>query len=149
MSTPPEFEDWSRYEDLAMHFNSLLIQFRIQMLGGLAALATIGGYLVGEKVTPRKQRFGVLALGSGVLAIAWLAAASLDLFYYTQLLKGPVAAIIELEEGTPLQMSTVVERWVGPGDAAPWFFYGVVFVLLTGICLWALISYAKTPAESA
>lgn len=85
MQTPPElFELWSRYEDLAMHFNELLIQFRIQMLGGLAALATVGSYLVGEKAGTRKQRFGILALGSFVLAIAWLAAASLDLFSTTR-----------------------------------------------------------------
>lgn len=152
MPTPSEFELWSRYEDLAMHFNELLIQFRIQMLGGLAALATIGSYLVGEKVTPRKQRFGVLALGSFVLAIAWLAAASLDLFYYSQLLKGSVAAIIQLEQGTAIQMSTTIEQWVrntpvGNGDAAPWFFYGIVFVILLVISIWAVVTYRATPVE--
>jgi hypothetical protein len=158
MQTPPEFEVWSRYQDLAMHFNGLLIQFRIQMLGGLAALATVGSYLVGEKVAPRKQRFGVLALGSFVLAMAWAAAASLDLFYYTQLLKGSVAAIVELEKGTSLQMSTIIERWAGPqdtllqrvfyGDAAPWFFYGIVLVMLLAISAWATFMYRKTPGRA-
>jgi hypothetical protein len=149
MPTPPDFELWSRYEELAMHFNELLIQFRIQLLGGLAAIATVGGYLVGEKGSPGKQRFGALAVGSGALAIAWLAAATLDLLYYTQLLKGSVAAITQLEKGTTIKMSTTIEQWVGWRDAAPWFFYGSVLIALVGTCLWALVMYRRTPAQSA
>jgi hypothetical protein len=36
----PVFEVWTKYEDIAMHFNDLLIRLRTQALGAIAALGT-------------------------------------------------------------------------------------------------------------
>ena len=42
---PSNFEDvfklWSKYEDIAMHFNELLIKLRVQALGGLTISVTL------------------------------------------------------------------------------------------------------------
>ena len=35
------FKLWKSYEEVAMHFNDLIIRLRIQSIGGLAALATV------------------------------------------------------------------------------------------------------------
>jgi hypothetical protein len=40
------FELWKYYENVAMHFNDLIIKLRIQSIGGLAALATIMGIVL-------------------------------------------------------------------------------------------------------
>lgn len=37
------FDTWKKYEDIAMHFNDLIIRLRIQSIGGIAALAAILG----------------------------------------------------------------------------------------------------------
>src|SRR5262249_39812686 len=51
MAVPPEvLAQWSKYEDIAMHFNTLIIQFRLQAVGGMAALATLA-LVSSEKVT--------------------------------------------------------------------------------------------------
>jgi hypothetical protein len=39
----PVFKVWQKYEDIAMHFNDLLIRLRTQALGAIAALTTIIG----------------------------------------------------------------------------------------------------------
>jgi len=36
-------ELWEKYEEIAMHFNDLLIRLRTQALGGVAALSTLVG----------------------------------------------------------------------------------------------------------
>jgi hypothetical protein len=44
--TPEEWsikELWEKYEEIAMHFNDLLIRLRTQALGGVAALSAIVG----------------------------------------------------------------------------------------------------------
>jgi hypothetical protein len=43
--SPSNFEDvfklWSKYEDIAMHFNELLIKLRVQALGGVTISGTL------------------------------------------------------------------------------------------------------------
>ena len=38
---PTQFELWKSYEDVAMHFNDLLIRLRIQALAALATISSI------------------------------------------------------------------------------------------------------------
>src|SRR5437868_3790624 len=128
MMAPPEnFELWSRYEDLAMHFNGLIIQFRTQALAGLAALSSVAGYLI-EKIpdTRERERYRLIAGCSAAFAVAWTAAACLDLLYYSRLLEGAVKAIIDLERDTKIQLSTSIRREVGSYWPA-WVFYALIF----------------------
>ena len=58
---------WWHYEELAMHLNSLMIQFRVQVLGGAGAIGSLAGYLIDSTyVKDEKQGFfsKLLALSS-------------------------------------------------------------------------------------
>jgi hypothetical protein len=92
----PIFEVWNKYEDIAMHFNDLLIKLRTQALGGVAAIATI------VAVISKNGPDGTFnwAIMSGVfffLSVFWVAVWVLDFKYYNRLLHGAVDAIKEIE----------------------------------------------------
>jgi len=40
----PTRELWEKYEDIAMHFNDLIIKLRTQALAGVVALSTLVGF---------------------------------------------------------------------------------------------------------
>jgi hypothetical protein len=98
-----EFALWSKYEDIAMHFNSLLMQLRVQALAALAGVVTISGLALGfAKEQTRRIGWRVLSGAMGFLVLAWVALWILDLGYYDRLLQGVVHAITEHEDRTPL-----------------------------------------------
>src|SRR5438094_78343 len=74
MSTPPTPPDtvtlWHYYEEIAMHFNSLIMQFRLEVIGGAGALGTLASYLIGGKVTDPGQQNWLRALVSSGLWVA-------------------------------------------------------------------------------
>ena len=43
-------ELWSRYEEIAMHFNELLMRLRLQSLAGIAAVSTLVGLFSKEGI---------------------------------------------------------------------------------------------------
>src|SRR5947208_1362257 len=92
---------WYHYEEIAMHFNTLIMQFRLQVIGGAGALGTVAGYLIGEKVTDHKQQDWLRALISSGFTVLIFAAAILDLGYYNRLLLGAVKALTEFEKLHP------------------------------------------------
>jgi hypothetical protein len=44
MDFKERMELWGKYEDIAMHFNELLIRLRTQALGAVATIVTAAGY---------------------------------------------------------------------------------------------------------
>jgi len=123
-----------------MHFNDLLIGFRLQLFGGAGALGTVAAYLVGEKVSDEQQRVRLRWLVSSGLFVLVLAAAVLDLMYYNRLLRGAVEALLDLERGcSNLKLSSVIEESVGcAGRAAPFATYALILLalaVLTGMSL--------------
>lgn len=91
---------WCKYEDIAMHFNDLLIQLRTRSLAGIAAVAAlIGVFADNLNDDPFVNWVIVTALFSS-LSVIWIAIFFLDIFYYNRLLSGSVAAILELEKST-------------------------------------------------
>lgn len=131
---------WEKYEEIAMHFNDLLMQIRMRSLAGVAAVSTL---------------VGVFADGGGGISLDWLVAAGLllavtlvwfaifclDYFYYSRMLGGAVAAIKRLEAATEkgeevakIEMSTAIEAAVIAGKPrAPLgvlLFYGIVFTFV-------------------
>ena len=76
---------WFHYEEIAMHFNELIIQYRLQLLGGLGALSAVLTYFVGNKVDEHERFLSIRAYTSSVVLIIFMALASLDIFYYSQL----------------------------------------------------------------
>ena len=50
----PIYDLWTKYEDIAMHFNDLLIKLRTQALAAVAALTTLSGFLQRVALTQRQ-----------------------------------------------------------------------------------------------
>lgn len=109
---------WKNYEDIAMHFNDLIIRLRIQSIGGIAALATIIGIIL-KNTTGNNEVFnyGLAILAIICLMLFWVAIWVLDLRYYNRLLEGSVNAILELEknkeaflEKKEISLSSDIER---------------------------------------
>lgn len=106
------FALWSKYEDVAMHFNDLIIRLRIQALGGVTAVFALSGIAIniaGTSMTSEQLDviFGTLVF----LIFAWMAIACLDLFYYYTLLLGAVDALLEIEKSDErFILSTRIER---------------------------------------
>lgn len=137
-------EIWFHYEEVAMHFNDLLMQYRLQLMGGIGALGTVASYLIGGKVADHRRREWLrfqVVLGMTVLVTA---AAALDVFYYKELLGGAVEALTTLEAQHPhLQLSTTIKRRVGLGDDAIFFVYGSLLALLISATIWSWLEYHK------
>jgi len=136
---------WYHYEEIAMHFNSLIMQFRLQVMGGAGAIGAVSGYLIGGKVTDVKQQNWLRALVSSDLLLLILSAAILDIAYYNQLLRGAVDALLAFETQHPeIQLSTQIEAAVGNGKFAVWWAYGLMLGTLGIFVVWA---WTKQRAE--
>jgi hypothetical protein len=112
------FEVWKYYEQVAMHFNDLIIKLRVQSIGGIAAIATILGIFLKGNSDNNCASFNYClgAIALLVLMIFWLAIYCLDMKYYNRLLEGSVNAILELEkkksflEKEGIKLSTNIEN---------------------------------------
>jgi hypothetical protein len=129
-----QIDVWYKYEEIAMHFNDLLLRLRTQALGGLAALATVIA-LFSEKI-PSHVRGSALRWIFAALAIIWVAIAIADQFYYQRLLVGAVDAIrvFERELGEAINLSTTIERRFrlkGVLRFGPIALYGLIFLALS------------------
>jgi hypothetical protein len=102
---------WAKYEDIAMHFNDLLMRLRTQSLAGIAAVSTLVGLFTKEGMaTPQTSWLAATAIFIA-MACFWIAICFLDFLYYNRLLIGAVRAIISLERKTDglIEMSTSIE----------------------------------------
>jgi hypothetical protein len=146
----PIFELWKKYEDIAMHFNDLLIRLRMQALAGVAALATVVSIFTKIDTQHIQGSWEIAAGVLGALCMFWIAIWVLDLCYYNRLLIGSVVALMELEEASKsrstiseIEMSTRIEEavWNKLPRRLPahqrlyllrgvWAFYSIVFCAL-------------------
>src|SRR4030043_410255 len=92
------FKLWKSYEDVAMHFNDLIIRLRTQSIGGLAALATILGIFLHSQDDNQSFKCGLAIIATICLILLWVAIWTLDMCYYNRLLEGAVNAILEIEK---------------------------------------------------
>ncbi len=105
---------WEKYEDVAMHFNDLIMKVRVQALGAVAALSTLVGILAQD--ADKGVSWGFLTSIFFFLIIFWLAIWVLDFEYYNRLLHGAVDAILKLEKASKtsktiskIELSTCIE----------------------------------------
>ena len=97
-----EFKGWSRlalwekYQEVAMHFNDLLLKLRTSALAVVAALSTIVGLFTRSdgSLTISWEIASAIVIG---LIFFWIAIWVLDFRYYNRLLLGAATALIELE----------------------------------------------------
>lgn len=155
---------WQAYEDVAMHFNDLIIRLRTQALGGVTAISALSAIAINFSAAPASSEqwdviFGTLLF----LMLAWIAIAILDLFYYHTLLLGAVDALLEVEKGTSIVLSTRIEQRFRRGTpvseekrrtvghwaterAWPLTFYGIGFsALLVAAITTKSVASSQTP----
>lgn len=135
---PSSFEEvfklWSKYEDIAMHFNDLLIRLRIQALGSV----TISGTLATAILKPDSNYISLKFVFPFFL-VAWLAIYCLDMWYYNRLLSGAADAIIKLEEKyANFQLSTETAKEIRNCKNGRLWFYGTVSfgLVIISVLLW-------------
>ena len=147
---PTVVDVWKKYEDVAMHFNELIMRWRLQAIGGLAALVTAAGFVVGDATT-LLVRYRAMLILSLMLTFAWVAVGLIDLVYYRRLLRGAVDAILEVEKAHPqLTLSTQIEQRAAAGSVyGPILFYATGLVPLLGIVWWAWSQLGSLPSEPA
>ena len=165
---PSLFDVWSKYEDIAMHFNDLLMRLRIHALGGVAALSTLVGVFAKTDLASIKVSWEIAAGVLGALAVFWVAIAIIDLFYYNRLLIGAVIALknietLSLKQNTvsTIDLSTMIEEAVmqKAPDARSrrdkfysrfgiWTFYLLVFAVLITGCAYCYIKELETRNSS-
>ncbi len=138
-------EAWVKHEDIAMHFNQMILKVRIQALGALAAIITIGGVVLKAFPPVSGMPWAVAAVVFFILIAFWAAIWALDFLYYNKLLMGAVDAILKLEneinsEGkVEIVMSHIIEDAVRGRQLknldtgtliGPLVFYLIVFIVL-------------------
>ena len=154
-----EFALWDKYEQIAMHFNDLIMRLRTQALGGLTAIVAISAAVLNLYSKPEfKVEWHILFGTLCFFVVAWLALFLLDFLYYTPLLEGAVKAIVEHEERTPplnaggpitrINLSTIVRGTVPHFKWTIFFFYFVVWVALLLGAYYAAIQMTKAPSEA-
>jgi hypothetical protein len=157
-------ELWEKYEQVAMHFNDLLIRLRTQALGGVAALSTLVGLFAKTSASVHTS-WKIAAVFFLFVCFLWVAVWIIDFCYYNRLLLGAVVALIALEERSKTEMrvrhidlSTMIERavarelprvptsaWLGVGR---WAFYIIVFVVLLAGFAICVFGYLHTDSAS-
>jgi hypothetical protein len=140
--TSDEVQLWYHYEEIAMHFNGLLMQYRLGLIGGAGALASFST-VFGSKVISPKDRNRARVFASLALVVFFAAAAALDVFYYNELLQGAVTAIIAFESRHDIKMSTTIDAETGGGKYAVWIVYGVVCAILAAYFLGSLVYWCQ------
>jgi hypothetical protein len=154
------FTIWKEYEQIAVHFNDLILKLRVQALGGVAAISAIAALVLRETVD-QSFRWQALTAMFGILIIFWIALFILDLFYYNRLLLGAVDAILEIEEKSDqkiilnkIEFSTKIRATVeGTGRKwirslkGPLWFYGLVLAGLVALFFLSASQICSTGVE--
>lgn len=132
---------WFHYEEVAMHFNNLIMQYRLQLMGGIGVIGTVSGYLVGEKVTDHYRALMLRALVSSGLLMLIFAAATLDLYYYNELLRGAVDALLEIEKKhEELNLSTSIKsRFPHGATTIIKYVYAFIILPLFAFVIWSWV----------
>jgi hypothetical protein len=141
MPTQDQIQLWYHYEEIAMHFNTLIMQYRLQVMGGFGAIGAVSSYLIGGKVEDEGRRAWLRLTISAGLWCLLAAAAALDVFYYKRLLRGAVDELLEFERvHAGIRMSTRIDAVVGPGRDTIHWVYGS---LLSVLGLWVIGSLVE------
>jgi hypothetical protein len=164
----PIRELWEKYQNIAIHFNDLIIRLRTQALAAVAALSTLVGIFAKTDLGNFTYTWEIAGFVFAALAFFWVAIWILDFAYYNQLLIGAIAALLELEKESEtrenvsrIRFSTLVEESLSTGlefDLTPkqrfrvvgarWSFYILVFVaLVAGSAFSFYVHFHSSPQE--
>jgi hypothetical protein len=152
MSIDRELLDlWWHHEELAMHFNELLMQYRLNLLGGSSLIGVLATYFIGKRVEDPAMRHRMRAIIATILLLLIVATAGLDVFYYNELLHGTVDAVLELEKQHPdLFLSTRIEarfRHV-PSTYVVYFVYLAVCTPVVILVVYSWVVMVRDPGRA-
>lgn len=104
---------WAKCEDVAIHFNELIIKMRTQVLSTITIIGTLLGVL--SRMPEQGSPHNTIAIGFALLLLAWLGVGCIDALYYGRLLKGAVDEIVRVEEMTKgaIQLSKKIDTSCG------------------------------------
>lgn len=147
---------WKEYENVAMHFNDLIIRLRSQSLGGVAAVATLAT-VVARNDTTAELRWGIVMGAFALLLFFWVAVWILDMTYYNRLLLGAVDALILIEKESQssnsvdkILLSTKIEERVRSrqltNNRSLHLFYLIVFMALLLTLILAICMFRRDAA---
>lgn len=148
---------WAKYEDIAMHFNDLLMRLRSQSVAGIAAVSTLVGIFTREGIADVHMDWLIATVIFFAMVVFWVAIFCIDSFYYNRLLLGAVAAIKDLEARTAgsihIDMSTRIEAEFGnPIWGFKWpryfgvvAFYVIVWVIIIVGAIFSCLMYLRDP----
>jgi hypothetical protein len=129
---------WEKYEEIAMHFNDLIMRLRTQALAAVAAISVLAS-IFGKTGADPQLSGELAALVFSLLSVFWIAIWVIDVFYYNKLLIGAVSAIVVLEKMSNdtmwvhrLDISTKIENAVAGIVEAPNYDYSKRFKLAFG-----------------
>lgn len=136
---------WFHYEEVAMHFNELILQYRLHLMSGAGVVGTLASYLIGTKVPDVERRHRARFLVSLILLVLLSAAALLDLGYYNRLLLGAVEALTEFEAAhAPINLSTKIEERV----PSLYTIYAVYALILVPLAIFTWIAWREHRKEA-
>ena len=149
-------DHWAKCEDITIHFNEMLMSFRLKALGGVSVAS--GVVIAIAKNDTTAMGLDTRLVGAWLLAmsVVWLALWLIDVGYYGRLLRGAVEGLIELEKGPSrglITFSTRIEEAVTKpgrvwGIEPRWGFYFLPLVVLVVGGLTALCADAGETANA-
>src|SRR3954453_20225100 len=80
---------WSKYEDIAMHFNDLLMRLRTQSLAGIAAVSALVGIFSKTSIAEVKTELLVAEAIFIAMGVFWVAIWCLDMLRRAGEMAGP------------------------------------------------------------
>ena len=106
---------WKTSEDVAMHFNGLLLGFRLKAIGGIAVGAVVSIRFNFGQLSDHIPIHWLL----GGLAVIWILVWGADFCYYYRMLAGAVDELLRLERRLGnVHLSHLIERRVR-GEGRP------------------------------
>jgi hypothetical protein len=144
-------ELWAKGEDVAMHFNQLIMTFRLRALAALGVAGGVVGTVLLNEKSAQYTRFNYVAFAFAMffIAVLWLAVAAIDILYYHRLLVGAVEDLLRLEKQSNgvIQLSTAIAARAEQGldSAARFLFYALP---LAALIVLGYVSYTHTPTTS-
>lgn len=130
---------WWHYEETAMHFNQLIMQYRLQLMGATGAIGAVAAFVISHK-SSQSHFYELRAFTSTIVTILFIAAACLDIFYYNELLLGAVDALLELEANNPqINLSTSInQRFDGSEANVISWIYVLISSLMGIFSVWSI-----------
>ena len=143
---------WVQCEEIAMHFNKLIMDFRLRALGGVALSSGFMVAMLRDESFDRHIPF--LAAWLIAMCVVWIAIGIIDRFYYQRLLHGVVIEILRIEAdygGNFLRCSRQIEHTVNDGLGNEkhwprWAFYLLPLIPLFGGAIWCFCIARHEPA---